>query len=79
MSWLGKLKNRGETEELEPVRCPHVTLIPGWDRAEDIGTEAKATRFRCEGCGEEFTSIQAEALRRTEGERLRETMAAPQN
>jgi hypothetical protein len=79
---MGKLFGKQEIrEEAQPEpagmsspSCPHTTMTPRWDSAEDIGHEERATGFRCEGCGEMFTPEQAAELRRHAGEWLRETV-----
>lgn len=84
MSFLSKLFGKGgATTEQDKMpsaaaTCPHTTLVPRWDNAADIGHEERATGYRCEGCGAMFTRAEAEALRRREAERLRETVAAPE-
>ncbi len=84
MGLMGKLFGKGQEirEEAQPElatmgapSCPHTTMTPRWDRAEDIGHEERATGFRCEGCGEMFSPQQAAELRANAGERLRETVA----
>ena len=62
-------------DETPPV-CEHITLIPSWDRAEDIGHEDRVARYRGEGCNEQFALAQAEHLRETEAARLRRKMAS---
>jgi hypothetical protein len=60
----------------EPTtQCEHVTLIPSWDRAEDIGDVDRVSLYRCEACRAEFTLEEAEHLRATEEARLRRRMA----
>ena len=60
----------------EAPPCSHVVLVPGWGSAEDMGKDDRATRFTCDACGTVFTPAEAEALRKTEAERLRETLGA---
>ena len=64
------------TVEEPPTPCAHVTLIPRWDSAADIGHEDRATKFNCEACGATFTPDQAERLRSTETARVRSRMAS---
>ncbi|MHB8574937.1 MAG: hypothetical protein ACYDCQ_06340 [Dehalococcoidia bacterium] len=73
---FGKHESREEaTPELAAtVSCPHTTLTPRWDSAEDIGHDDRATGFRCEGCGTMFGPREAAELRDKAGDRLRETM-----
>ena len=62
--------------EIEPVVCEHVTLIPKWDRAEDMGRDDRASMFRCESCGQEFTPAEATRLRATEAARVQRRIAS---
>ena len=34
---------------LATTECPHTTLSPRWDSAEDMGKEGKASSFTCTG------------------------------
>jgi hypothetical protein len=72
MSFLSKLFGRGEAETavLEGRECVHVSLAPGWDNADDMGVEAKASHFVCGTCGTRFTPAEAAVLRDTEKERV---------
>ena len=65
-------KRRDET--VEPVACPHTTLVPRWDSAADIGNLDRATRFLCEGCNQEFDADEAARLRATEAKRVADTL-----
>jgi hypothetical protein len=77
---LKSLFSRGQDEhndsETAVTACPHTTMTPRWDRAEDIGKHELATAYRCEGCGTMFSREEADRLRNSEGERLRETVPA---
>jgi hypothetical protein len=46
----------------EPV-CGHVTVIPRWDSAEDMGKTERVTVYHCEGCGTDFTPAELDAFR----------------
>ncbi len=79
MGLLDKLFKRGSGGEAEGLQaevraereeCPHVTLVPKWDEAGDIGHEDKASRFDCGTCGASFTPDEAHELRETEAERI---------
>lgn len=73
MSFLNKLLGRKEPSaqaEQEPLPCLHVGLVPQWDTAADIGSEALASRFVCSTCSASFTPDEAHALRASEAERL---------
>jgi hypothetical protein len=52
-----------------------VTLIPRWDRAEDIGRQDRVSLYRCEACGREFTLAEANRLRATEEARIQRKLA----
>ena len=77
---LGKLFGRHEVrEEVQPEManlnsCPHTTMTPRWDSAEDIGHHDRATGFRCEGCGRMFSAEEAAQLRESESDRLQSAL-----
>ena len=56
--------------------CAHVTLVPRWDSAADIGDHSKATSWTCEACGETLSPAAVQSLRATEAERLKSTLGA---
>jgi hypothetical protein len=58
---FGGQKKSAAVTEAPP--CPHVTLVPRWDSVQDMGIEAKATRYLCDSCRQEFTPAEAEELR----------------
>jgi hypothetical protein len=60
----------------EAIECEHITLIPSWDSAEDMGQLDRASQFRCEACGDTFAPAEAERLRATESERLHRKLAS---
>ncbi len=78
MGLMGKLFGKGQEipEVAQPgvTQCPHTTMTPRWDRAEDIGHEDRATGWRCEGCGEMFDAEEGQRIRAQSGERLRDTL-----
>jgi hypothetical protein len=66
MGILKKVLSQNEdNREQEPVaaeperECPHTALVPHWDAVEDMGNSEKAT-YRCEACGNVFSSEQAQ-------------------
>jgi hypothetical protein len=77
MGLLGKILGRPEETESpsDPSNysetCPHLALTPRWDNVDDIGHEDLATSFHCEGCGRDFSADEAQALRTSEGARVR--------
>ncbi len=77
MGLMSKLFGKGqEIPEAAPgvSLCPHTTMTPRWDRAEDIGHEDRATGWHCEGCGEMFTAEEGRQIRDQAGDRLRDTL-----
>ncbi len=83
MGFLDRLLGRRETQpvgEAEPPReaeppqpeCPHVTLVPNWVIAEDMGDLEKVSRYRCEACGAGFSREEGGQLRAEEAERIRQ-------
>ena len=77
MKLLKKRRSEAPPDQAEtPPVCEHITLIPSWDRAEDIGHENRVARYRCESCAQEFTLAEADHLRETEAARLRRMMAS---
>jgi transposase-like protein len=50
-------------------------LVPRWENVQDMGIEAKATRWMCESCKKMFTPDEANTLRATLAERV--TLEAP--
>jgi hypothetical protein len=81
MSFLRKLfgpEKENETatppEEID-APCPHVTLIPRWEsNPDDMGNEAKADRFTCDGCDAEFSGDEGRALLAKEKERVEQVV-----
>ena len=77
MGFLDRLLGRRETQpvnETEPPQpeCPHVTLVPNWDMAEDMGDIEKVSRYTCEACGAGFSREEGDQLRAKEAERIRQ-------
>ena len=59
-----------------PLSCPHVALVPRWDRLDDMGKEDRVSGYDCEGCGAHFTPDEATTLRATEASRLAEVRSS---
>jgi hypothetical protein len=76
MSWLKRRRREDpESAPSEPAarpECPHLVLVPRWERVADMGKTDLATSFRCDACQREFSPDEASELRATEGERLRQ-------
>jgi hypothetical protein len=75
MGLLGKIFGGGKkatvtTATVPIVECPHAVLVPRWENVQDMGIEAKATRWMCESCKSMFTSDEATMLRNTLSERV---------
>ncbi len=47
----------------EASSCPHLSLSPKWDNADDIGKEDLASSFECAACGLILTPAEARATR----------------
>jgi len=43
--------------------CGHVTVVPRWDNAEDMGKSDKVTVYHCEGCNTDFTPSELDEAR----------------
>ena len=56
--------------------CPHVSLVPRWDNAADMGHEDKVSTYVCEDCKHSFTAMEGRSLRQTEAARLKEELQA---
>lgn len=54
----------------ETPACLHVALVPRWDDIAAMGQEEKASSYRCDSCGQEFTPAEAQAVRAQAAERL---------
>ncbi|MDP9238009.1 MAG: hypothetical protein M3P30_11550 [Chloroflexota bacterium] len=79
MSWWNKLRGRSSsTADKAPADdvpvCAHVTLVARWDAAADMGDDAKASSWTCDACGTSFSPGEAETLRATEAERLKNAL-----
>jgi hypothetical protein len=72
LSFLNKLFGRTAVAEApeEERECVHISLSAGWDKADDMGVEAKASHFTCGSCAAVFTPAEAAHLRATEAERI---------
>jgi hypothetical protein len=70
MGLLGKIFGGGSKKpaaaaETITLECPHAVLVPRWENVQDMGIEAKATRWMCESCKNIFTPEEANTLRET--------------
>jgi hypothetical protein len=54
--------------------CPHIVLVPRWEKAADMGHEERATGYTCEVCQQVFTAEAGRTLRQTEAERVRQQL-----
>ena len=75
MGFLSRLLGREEKSPAseaappEPI-CPHATLIPHWDSAEDMGKPERATSYTCESCKQTFAGEEGRRLIEQVGERI---------
>ena len=76
MSLLSKLlrKEAEPAAVIEHTPCLHISAVPQWDAAADIGKEALATRFVCAVCSESFTPDVYRQLRATEADRVHQVL-----
>lgn len=79
MRILDKLRGRSSEKPASDARadapvCTHVTLIPRWDAASDIGDNSKASSWTCDACRATFSPAAVLSLRATEAERLKKTL-----
>jgi hypothetical protein len=70
-----KREAREEDRHHVDAACHHRTLLPRWDRAEDMGREDLASNYQCSACNEMFSPEEARSLRETADRTLRETIA----
>ncbi|HLG10631.1 MAG TPA: hypothetical protein VI876_02630 [Dehalococcoidia bacterium] len=75
MGLLGKIFGGGGKKtvvvaEVTSLECPHAVLVPRWENVQDMGIEAKATRWMCEACKTIFNPDEANRLRATLAERV---------
>jgi hypothetical protein len=52
-----------EQVAVEAPPCPHGILVPRWETVADMGIEAKATRYACDACHQEFTPEETMKIR----------------
>jgi hypothetical protein len=52
--------------------CLHVSLVPAWDDPANMGREEHASSFTCAACGQRFSPEEAQTLRESEADRLRQ-------
>jgi hypothetical protein len=75
---MGIFSRRRDTEEQDRHRadaeCHHRTLLPRWDRPEDMGREDLASTFQCSSCNQMFSPDEAKALRDTAQRTIHETI-----
>ena len=80
MSLLNKLRGQKDeppaesTPDEAPV-CAHVTLIPHWDSASDMGDHSKVSNWTCDACGATFSPAAAQSLRASEADRLKDALS----
>ncbi len=62
MSIFSKAKKT--TVEVEKKPCEHMHLAPRWENAADMGKRDRVTSYVCDGCGQNFTPAEADAIAR---------------
>jgi len=62
--------------EPHELACEHVTLIPRWSNARDVGRGTAVSTYQCEACGAVFTPDEAVSLRETEAARIQRRIAS---
>ncbi len=71
MGFLNRLFGGGSKAEAAPPQeappCGHLTLVPRWDNAQDMGDADKVTNYVCEACHQQFTPAEAQHMRETSG------------
>jgi hypothetical protein len=77
MGFLDRLFGRkGTSTEVDMSQikedCPHSTLGPHWDRAEDFGKHEAISSYVCEGCGISFTPEEAARVSSSIADSVRE-------
>jgi|RhiMetdeSRZDD1v2_1073273.scaffolds.fasta_scaffold157326_3 hypothetical protein len=77
MGFLDRLFGRKESstkvdESLIVEKCPHTTLRPHWEQAEDFGKNELISSYTCEACGETFSRAQGDQMMAALGESVRE-------
>ena len=79
MGLFAKLRGRSTPSPsavVDDPPCPHITLVPRWDNAADMGHEDKVSTYLCDGCKQTFTAAEGQNLRRSEAERLKHELQA---
>lgn len=72
MGLLAKLFRRAPPPApVAPPPCPHVTLVPKWQSAADMGHEDKVSGYTCDSCKQSFSTADGRTLLRTEAERVK--------
>jgi hypothetical protein len=57
--------------------CLHGVLVPRWDNVADMGKDERATSYRCDSCGKDFTPEEAQGLWARAVEQLRRVNEPP--
>jgi hypothetical protein len=80
---MGIFNRRREASEDDrhrmDVECHHRTLLPRWDRVEDMGHEDLASSYQCSACNEMFSPEQAKELKESAQRTLHETIETTTN
>lgn len=58
----GRSSRTARAQEAPPV-CDHRSLLPRWNRVEDMGRDDLATSYQCEACSQVFSVDERQRLR----------------
>ena len=62
-----KINEPSENKPSDPnstEACPHLVLMPRWDKNEDIGHDDRISAYRCDACGATLSLEEERDLRR---------------
>jgi hypothetical protein len=76
MGFLDRLfgkKDSGQVAEAEAPAppCPHGSMAPHWDSADELGQRDKISFYTCDACGQRFTPADGEAAMAAAAEGVR--------
>lgn len=73
--WTRRERLKEKMSEQQAKPCMHATLVPHWDRAEDMGHNERAIFFICDSCTQIFSPDDVADLRQG---RTRSGLSGPQ-
>lgn len=76
MSFINRLlkhqdKHLAEEDRAPAAPCAHITLVPHWDCAKDMGKQEKIEWYRCESCNSTLSREEGEHLAAEDADRVR--------